>query len=402
MKLRTRRVLARAGAGGLALFASGAMIAVGGAAHADAGADLELTVSSGSVAIGEPLAKHRATSLNKGPGDAVGWQFEYDLSGLDDSVVTVGDRLHLGCELAGEKIRCSTVGLAQGHSLAQPTPFTLTKVPGKHGSAGFYTVTAVSETDPDQTNNSAKVEVEVPAIGVDLAVYAEDVHQVTEEGEFTDRPVPPGGRTLTFGVVGNFGDTIARGIKVRVTLPQYLTFDEVEPGCAYSAGNRTVTCDYDQITLVPADQDTDDSDDVISAVGIVFPVKVAEDAPGPVVARGGEMFSSALAVEDGVDPASVARSRSAGLPEGATGMSAKQLDDADPADNTDTFRAHIGAPAGDGGGGGVGGGLPVTGVQAGLIGGVGAGVVLLGGALFLLARRRRVVLVNPGDEKTVS
>ncbi|AVT33307.1 hypothetical protein C6361_32020 [Plantactinospora sp. BC1] len=398
MKLRTRRLLARAGAGGLALFTSGAMIAIGGAAHADAGADLELTVSSDSVAVGEPLAAHRAVALNKGPGDAAGWQFEYDLSGLDDSVVTLGDRLHLGCELTGEKIRCSTMGLAPGHSLAQPTPFTLTKVPGKHGRAGSYTVTAVSETDPDQTNNSAKVEVEVPAIGVDLAVYADDVHQVTEEGEFTDRPVPPGGRTLTFGVVANFGDTIAKGVRVRVALPQYLTFDEVEPGCEYSAGNRTVTCDYDQITLVPADRDTDDSDDVISAVGIVFPVKVAEDAPGPVVARGGEMFSSALAVEDGVDSASVARSRSTGLPEGAKGMSAKQVDDADPADNTDTFRAHIGAPSGDGTGGG-GGGLPVTGVQAGLVGGVGAGVVLLGGALFLLARRRRVVLVTPGDEK---
>ncbi|MFY1688643.1 hypothetical protein [Plantactinospora sp. WMMB782] len=397
MKLRTRHLLVRAGAGGLALFTTGALVAVGGAAQAAAGADLALTVSSDTVAIGEPLAAHRATALNKGPGEAAGWQFEYDLSGLDDSVVTVGDRLHLGCELTGAKIRCSTMGLNQGESLTQPTPFTLERVPGKHGKAGSYTVTAVSESDPEQSDNSAKVAVEVPAIGVDLSVYAEDVRQVTEDGEFTDAPVPPGGRTFTFGAVGNFGDTIAKGIKVRVTLPQYLTFDEVEPGCGYSADKRTVTCDYDQITLVPAIHDTDGDDDVISAVGIVFPVRVDADAPGPVVARGGEMFSAALAVSDEVSRASVQRSRSAALPEGAKGMSAKELDDADPADNTDTFVAHIAAPTGDGGGGG--GGLPVTGVQAGLLGGVGAGVVVLGGALFLLSRRRRVVLVNPGDEK---
>ncbi|MFI7577373.1 LPXTG cell wall anchor domain-containing protein [Micromonospora sp. NPDC049497] len=41
----------------------------------------------------------------------------------------------------------------------------------------------------------------------------------------------------------------------------------------------------------------------------------------------------------------------------------------------------------------------MTGVQVGLIGGVGAGVLLTGGALLLLSRRRKVVLVNPGDEK---
>lgn len=44
------------------------------------------------------------------------------------------------------------------------------------------------------------------------------------------------------------------------------------------------------------------------------------------------------------------------------------------------------------------GGLPVTGARAGLIGGVGLAVVVLGGLLFAVARRRRVVLVVPQDE----
>ncbi len=46
-----------------------------------------------------------------------------------------------------------------------------------------------------------------------------------------------------------------------------------------------------------------------------------------------------------------------------------------------------------------GGGLPITGAKAGLYGGVGLGVLLLGGGLLFLARRRRVVLVAPGDER---
>jgi LPXTG-motif cell wall-anchored protein len=50
------------------------------------------------------------------------------------------------------------------------------------------------------------------------------------------------------------------------------------------------------------------------------------------------------------------------------------------------------------GGGGGGGDLPVTGVQAGLIGGVGLAVLAGGGALLVMSRRRKVVLVTPGDE----
>jgi LPXTG-motif cell wall-anchored protein len=56
--------------------------------------------------------------------------------------------------------------------------------------------------------------------------------------------------------------------------------------------------------------------------------------------------------------------------------------------------------AGTGGEGGGGGSLPVTGAQAGLIGGIGAVVVALGAVLFFVARRRKVVLVTPQDEKS--
>jgi hypothetical protein len=44
--------------------------------------------------------------------------------------------------------------------------------------------------------------------------------------------------------------------------------------------------------------------------------------------------------------------------------------------------------------GGSGGGLPVTGANAALVGGIGGGVVAIGAALFFLARRRRIVIVS--------
>ena len=45
-----------------------------------------------------------------------------------------------------------------------------------------------------------------------------------------------------------------------------------------------------------------------------------------------------------------------------------------------------------------GGGLPVTGANAMLIGGVGLAVVVIGGGLFLISRRRRVVPVAPSQD----
>ncbi|MEU0554048.1 LPXTG cell wall anchor domain-containing protein [Dactylosporangium sp. NPDC006015] len=47
--------------------------------------------------------------------------------------------------------------------------------------------------------------------------------------------------------------------------------------------------------------------------------------------------------------------------------------------------------------GGSGGGLPLTGAQTGLVASVGAALLAGGVALFLVARRRRVVLVVPQD-----
>jgi hypothetical protein len=392
MNVRTRSIAASA----LALFIATAVAALGSPAYAEGetNADLTLTTNASGVIVDDSFKDLATTVKNQGPDASPAWTLEYDLSGLDDALVKVGAALPSTCTKTGDTVTCEEETLAADDSLVEKVPFTLEGVDGKSGRAGSFKVTAVSETDPNVDNNWATVNVLVPPKGVDLAVFADDVFKVTDEGEFTDEPVPPGESSFFFGGIGNFGDTTAAGIKVSVQLPEHVTFDEVEPGCTYTADNRTVTCDYTDINLIPFDQDTDPDDEIISVVGVLFPVKVAADAPGPVVLNGGKLSSFALGTEEATTPPLLAKSKTASLPKGLKAVSAQEVKDANPSDNTDEFAVHVGAPAT----GGQGGGLPVTGVQVGLISGVGGGVLAVGAVLFVLARRRRVVLVTPGDE----
>ncbi|MDR7279710.1 hypothetical protein [Catenuloplanes atrovinosus] len=60
----------------------------------------------------------------------------------------------------------------------------------------------------------------------------------------------------------------------------------------------------------------------------------------------------------------------------------------------DEFVALVAVPNGNGGGEP---GLPVTGPQTAIIGGVGAAVLVGGAVVFMMARRRKIVTVTPGD-----
>jgi hypothetical protein len=65
-----------------------------------------------------------------------------------------------------------------------------------------------------------------------------------------------------------------------------------------------------------------------------------------------------------------------------------------PANNTAAIVITV---DGSGGSGGAGGGLPVTGPSTGMLAGTGAAIAAAGVAMFVLFRRRRVVLVAPRD-----
>jgi hypothetical protein len=381
MNVRTR-ALAYAGAAAAGLVAAGAFAAP---ALAAGPTDLALTLSGTTLAAttsGKPAV---ATATNKGSETATGIVITFDLSALDTSVVDLPLPHTEFCDKDGAKITCGVVDVKAGENL--DLEFDLVRKGA--GDAGKLTVSVSHGAgDPVGANDSATAVVTVSeGSGPDLTVWAPDV-PINEEGR--TGTVAPGAQTVLFYSVANYGDEAVQGLEFTVKLPEHVTFVEQEEGCEYTPDNRTATCTYKNAVLIPADEDTDDGDKQYSYFGdFVNLIKVADDAPAPAVLDGGLVTVEGLGT---VAPEAALRQATANLPEGVEGGSAKEID---KSDNTDEFSVHV-AVAGGGGGGGE---LPVTGVQAGLIGGVGLVVVAGGGAMLLMARRRRVVLAVPDDEK---
>ncbi|MBB4958562.1 hypothetical protein [Micromonospora polyrhachis] len=399
MKFRYR-ALARAGA--TALLASG-VFATAGAPASAAGTqtDFELSVVGtkvGGVAEGK-LGWAKIT--NKGTGTPSKLSVTADLSKVDserivampmtDGDCRAGERRQFTCEIAAEDIP------GPGETLEVP----VFVIRGKAGQTSYHapvTFTINSPDDTNESNNSKTIPLMISGWpGVDLGVLVPDVKAkvdsiddlLSDEEESLPK-LRAGDRTLVAGFVFNWGDQVAAGLQVKVKLPKQVTFAETEDDCDYSADKRTATCTYRDFTLMP------ESFSGEGDLGAVFywPVRVAEDVEGPVTLAGGSWTVNAL----GQAPVpQVSRSAAKPLPKNAKMVSAEHVgaDEVDFTDNVDDFAVVV-AGAGNGGGGG---GLPVTGVQAGLIGGIGVAVVVAGGVMFLLARRRRVVLVTPGDEK---
>ncbi len=390
------RALACAGAGAVGLFAVGAFAAP---ALADNSADLEVKVTGTTIAA-DASGKFATVSLiNHSKTDAKGILVTLDVSKLKTEMVELVDE---SCDPPkGGKILCGIEGdtIEAGADIDWAFPL-VRKDKNLKGSAGTLTVTISHEgTDPNEKNNSATVEVVLSEEhGVDLAVGADDLRDAIDLDKSTKSPafsgelIHPGDAGALVVYVLNQGDRTAKGLKVSATLPKQVTFAEVEPGCVYTADNRGITCDYAAAELVPAEQDK--SDDLASAgAAFWFPVKVSQDVTGPVTLTGGTATVVALD-EVEVPPGFAALNKKpAELPANVELLDASRFKDVDLSDNTDEFSVFV---AGNGGGGG---GLPVTGAQAGLIGGIGLAVVVAGGALFMVSRRRRVVLVAPGDEK---
>ena len=372
MNLRNR-ALTRTGAAAAGILAAAALFAT--PAYADTTADLGITVDGTTIAPGAD-GKFAAVSLtNAGPSAATGIVVTLDVSDLKTDKVTI---LESGCKPVDEngQILCyieDDAPIASGEDI--DWLFPLLKVPGATGTAGSITASIAHDgTDPNKANNSVTVNVSVGEPGADLAVWAPDVYQWSEEDDFfSTTPIAPGGTSQVYIEVANLGDAIAKGIAIVVKLPEHVTLTEPEPDCEFSADLRTATCEYDR-DLVPLTYATNETDfwDAFS-----WAIKVSEDAPAPVTLTGG--VATVAAVDEApVEVRPTARTMT-------TFEVPEKFKDVDPSDNSDEFGVFVAAAGGEGGG------LPLTGVRTGVIAGGGALVLALGAFLVVAARRRKVV-----------
>ncbi|SCL58032.1 hypothetical protein GA0070606_2870 [Micromonospora citrea] len=412
MTLFHRSALARAGA--VALLAAGGLTTAAVPAYAADQADLALTPTSYHLAKGVQAARAKPfkfTVQNLSDGvDARGVTVEVDTSGL--KAKRVGYVVPEGCEVAGRTFTCRLGDLRGGTSEDFGIPLFST---GGKGDGGTLTVTVRAATaDPDPDNNE-KIEVPVTVTkpGYDLTAWVQDVQaNVVVDGAVTDepdlRPVRRGETVPLDWAVYNDGSRPATGLFYGLMLPKGLSFVTLPEGCAADEflGRARALCEDAGVTVRRGQYYT---------AGVT--VKADDDVTEPVL-REGDLFAYGLDAAEG-EPEGKARA--------AGPAQRKAFTEADPMDNHATFEAFVdlsaqptptptpsgqptptpsGGPTGQPtptttpGGGTGGGGLPVTGVQAGLIGGIGAAVLLAGGALLLVSRRRDIVVVAPGDEKS--
>jgi LPXTG-motif cell wall-anchored protein len=332
-------------------------------AAAAAAGDLSISFTGTTIAALSGGKFGKVTIRNDGPGTPTGVEVTFDISALDTTKVQFS--VVTGCVLAGDEITCSI----DDEDVPPPGgenefPIPLERQLGASGAAGSATATVSSaETDPNTGNNSTTANVNVGDSGVDVQVIALDVYALDSGGFSTTDPVPPGGSSDLDVIFFNFGDLAVAGLRVTVSLPEHVTFATSDAGCTYSADGRQAECLFPGIVLPTP-----------GIFALPFPVNVSASAPGPVALQGGLVTAEALGVEEQEVP------EARNLPKNMRRVNQADLPpDVDPSDNEDPFAVHVGAD------------LPVTGFKAGLYAMSGAGLLLLGALIVVLARRRRAV-----------
>ncbi|MEW2383762.1 cell wall anchor protein [Micromonospora sp. NPDC047707] len=383
------RPLARLGAA--ALLAAGGLAVAATPAHAeDTKADLAVTVAGTTLAEGATEKIGWLKVKNNGPGTPTALTVGVDYSGWNDQPVDV---LPLGEDCKGDgifSILCTVPAeRIPGPGEELEFPIVTFKYEPDGSTSGFsarFFLQSSDDTTPD--NNDKRVLIEYEGVpGVDLGVVVPDV-KTRADG----KAIHPGDEALVFGEIVNQGDTFAGGVEIKLQLPKDVTFTEQYEGCEYSADVRTATCRDDTLVV--------DNETILL---IQFPVKVADGVQAPATLPAGSLTADALGMVKPDSPEARA-ARKTSLENARLVNKGERITDVDPTDNVDGFAVVVAAKGGAGGGGegdgdGDGPGLPVTGPQAGLMGGIGVAVLLAGGVMFLVARRRRIVLVSPGDEK---
>ncbi|SNT57098.1 hypothetical protein SAMN05421812_11080 [Asanoa hainanensis] len=383
MNTRLRAVVLRAGA---ATALAVGLVAVAGPAYAADGPDVAVTPISLHLAKGVKEAKAKPFQVelrNFGNAAAKDVSVKLDLSGLKGKVGYVTPD---GCTKSGPAAYACPIGeIAADQDVVIGIP--LFNANGKKGDGGHFSIAAIVPGDTNEENNSADVDVTVEAKTYDLTVWAQDVYAEVvadgdEVGEETRTPVPPGGTAPLDSAIFNHGSKRVVGVAYSVKLPEGVSFASVPANCIEWEDVNGIICEDDEVVLKPGE--------------VILPeisVKVADDAKAGVITDG---IIDARALEPGAtDPEQAGDEARA-----ATAEQRKELTDADEADNQARFDVFVGAAPTEPGtpgepGEGGGGGLPVTGAAAGIIGGVGALIVVAGAVLFFVARRRRIVTVTP-------
>ncbi|SCL24330.1 hypothetical protein GA0070616_2896 [Micromonospora nigra] len=392
------RPLVRLGAA--ALLASGALTVLGTPAHAAGATDLSLDVVGTRLAAGVEGKVAFAKITNRGDATPGSLTVGIDVSKVDfDKVAALP--LADKCDVEGEgrpvRWTCDIPGAdlpGPGETIDVPVViFRNVEIKGSYGAP--VTVTIESPDDTDESNNSTSATVELTGVnGPDLLVLAEDVKRgitIADDGATVHDDLKAGQYAELLYTAFNQGDQTSVGLRSTVKLPEGVTFTTPMDGCDFAEDQTSVVCTWDDLVMIPTQDDTNGEDDAFSGVEVSMLVRVAKDVkPG---ALGGSVAVASLGVQQTRPKITKAQ-----LPEQVRGV---QAEDVDASDNTDAF-AFIVVDGSNGGGGGGDGGLPVTGPQATLIGGLGATVIAAGAAMFLVTRRRRVVLVTPGDEKTIT
>ncbi|MFI6261631.1 cell wall anchor protein [Micromonospora sp. NPDC051006] len=393
-----RSALARAGV--VALLAAGGLATVAAPALAADQADVALVPVSSELAKGVKQAKAKPFKFNVrnlATVDATAVTVTVNTADLDPT--KVGVVVPDGCEVKRRMFTCLLGDLRGGTSEDFGIPLFST---GGRGKAGTLTVKlTAANAKADRVDHP----ITVTKPGYDLTAWVQDVQaNVVVNGAVSDepdlKPVPRGETVPLDWALYNDGSRKATGIAYGITLPPGVSFAKLPEGCVEQPLDVVnAYCEDSGAVVKPGEYYTAD-----------VQVKVGADVTEPVLPPG-FVWGAGLDAAEG--PAEEA-------PRIASGAQRKTFTEADERDNTAEFDVFVdlsaqptptptptptGAPTatptpGTGGGSGGGGGLPVTGVQAGLIGGIGVAVLLAGGVLLLASRRRKVVLVAPGDEKS--
>jgi Domain of unknown function DUF11 len=340
---RSRSSLTRLRTGAVVAFAAAAFSGFGAAAPAHAhapGADLSINVPDSKITVTSSTHTFQFTVDNLGPGTATNVKLKI---GVASNGGTVDIALPGGPDCTGDSgsVACALANVPNGDH-GQSPPITVTPHSGAgSGDVATLKLTVTSASDPEDSNNTQTVTVALvgdQARSADLAVSATSA-------------------------TGHVGDVVT--VKVTGT-------------------NNGPTDEPYAIGVITAPSGTEIVGDSLGCI-------VA--TPGKVLKCGGTLGAGA-SITDEVK----FKITSATIGNDGTAEISGTLSDPKSDNNKAAIAISVPAASPTPAPPPVVGNLPVTGVKVGVIGGLGLAVVLVGGLLYVMARRRRVVLVTPGDE----